>query len=154
MDFASYITGFTDGEGCFLISFNQRAKLKTGLEVQPSFSISQHKRNRKILEDIHSYFKCGGIHFSKRDQNYKWEVRSLSDILTKIIPHFEKYQLKTKKKDDFLIFREICFLMKESKHLNAKYLSEIIDKAYIMNESGKRKYTKSKLLRILNKKMR
>ena len=52
MEFKSYITGFVDGEGTFSVSFNYRAKLKTKIEVRPSFSISQHKRSLEILEKI------------------------------------------------------------------------------------------------------
>ena len=145
----SYITGFVDGEGCFMISFNKREKLVTGIEVRPSFSIGQNKRNLKILELIRDYFGCGAIRFSKKDQCYKYEVRSIGDLRKKIIPHFQKYPLKTDKKNDFQIFSCICDLVASSKHLNKEYLEEIIEKAYQMNESGKRKYKKDVLLRIV-----
>ena len=146
---SSYITGFVDGEGCFMISFNKREKMKTGIEIRPSFSIAQHKRNLKVLELIRDYFGCGAIRFSKKDQCYKYEVRSIGDIRKKIIPHFKEYPLKTSKKNDFQIFAYICDMIASSKHLNKTYLEEIIDKAYQMNESGKRKYTKEQLLRII-----
>ena len=151
MNFASYISGFVDGEGCFSISFNFRAKLNTGIEVRPSFSISQNKRNLQILKEIQTYFACGGLRFSKKDQNYKFEVRNLSDICDRVIPHFQKYSLKTTKMKDFELFSTICCLMRQSKHLNAQYLREIIQMAYQMNESGKRKYQQAKLLSVLDK---
>ena len=149
MDLPSYITGFTDGEGCFSISFNKREKLKTGIEIRPSFSIGQNKKNLGILKQIHAYFGCGAIRFSKSDQTYKYEVRSIKDIRSKIIPHFEKYPLLTNKKTDFEIFKQICDYIATSKHLNKKYLEEIVIMAYMMNESGKRKYTKEDILRIV-----
>ena len=145
----SYITGFVDGEGCFMISFNKREKLVTGIEVRPSFSIGQNKRNLKILELIRDYFGCGAIRFSKKDQCYKYEVHSIGDIRNKIIPHFKKYPLMTSKKADFQIFADVCDMIAASKHLNHKYLEVIIEKAYQMNESGKRRYTKEQLLRIV-----
>lgn len=144
-----YITGFVDGEGCFSISFNKREKLTTGLEVRPSFLIAQNKRNLKILELIRDYFGCGAIRFSKKDQCYKYEVRSIGDLRNKIIPHFKKYPLKTSKNADFQTFAYICDLISASKHLNKVYLEEIIELAYEMNESGVRKYTKDQLLRIV-----
>ena len=144
-----YITGFVDGEGCFMISFNKRAKMKTGIEVRPSFTVAQNKRNYEVLKQIRDYFGCGAIRFSKKDQCYKYEVRSIGDLRKKIIPHFKKYPLKTSKKADFLIFADICDMIAASKHLNKTYLEEIIDKAYLMNESGKRKYKKDELLRIV-----
>lgn len=149
MDFNSYITGFTDGEGTFSVSFNYRAKLKTKIEVRPGFSISQHKRSRKILDMIRNHFNCGGIRFSARDQNYKYEVRNINDLVNKIIPHFKKFPLLTSKKNDFLFFEDICQMVNKSYHLNSGYLSDIIDKAYQMNPGGKRRYTKKELLRFM-----
>lgn len=61
MEFKSYITGFTDGEGTFSVSFSHRAKLRTNIEARPSFSISQHKRNLEILKEIREYFGVGSI---------------------------------------------------------------------------------------------
>ncbi|MFC1710183.1 LAGLIDADG family homing endonuclease [Patescibacteria group bacterium] len=149
MDFASYITGFVDGEGTFSVSFCRRSKFKTNIEVRPSFSISQHKRNLEILKAIKTYFNAGFIRYSKRDQNYKYEVRSINDLNRKIIPHFKKYPPQTSKSKDFDLFEEICRYVVEKKHLNPNYLEEIINKAYLMNESGKRKYKKQNLLRFI-----
>ncbi len=149
MELSWYITGFVDGEGCFSVSFNQRAKLKTGIEVRPSFSIAQNKRSLNILKEIHSYFGCGAIRFSKYDQMYKYEVRSVKDLQKRIIPHFKKYPLKTAKQNDFAIFANICNLVAKSHHLNSDYLANIIHQSYLMNESGKRRYTKEQLLKIL-----
>lgn len=149
MEFASYISGFTDGEGSFSISFSVRPKLTTRIEVRPSFSISQHKRNLSTLKEINDYFGVGSIRFSKRDQNYKYEIRSIKDLNKKIIPHFIKFPLKTNKLKDFQKFSEICKMISANLHLNKKFLIEIIDKAYLMNESGKRKYKKSELLKLI-----
>ena len=148
-EFSWYITGFADGEGCFSVSFNRRAKLKTGIEVRPSFSIAQNKRSLQVLKDIHTYFGCGAIRFSKRDQMYRYEVRSISDIRKRIIPHFQKYPLQTSKARDFEIFAEVCELIHQSKHLNSDYLEQIIRKSYLMNESGTRRNTQEDLLKIL-----
>ena len=149
MDFSWYVTGFTDGEGCFSISFNRRAKLKTGIEVRPSFCLAQNKRSLQVLKDIHAYFGCGAIRFSKRDQMYKYEVRSIKDLTTRIIPHFQKFPLRTSKARDFEIFARVCVLISQSRHLNLQYITEIIHESYLMNESGSRRNTKEELLKIL-----
>lgn len=151
MDFNSYITGFTDGEGCFSVSFNQRSKLKTNIEVRPSFSISQKRYSLQVLESIQNYFQCGGIRYSKHDGTYKYEVRSLSDLNNIIIPHFQKYPLQTAKHNDFERFQKICLMMKQNLHQNSHKLEEIIETAYEMNTSGKRKYKKHDLLKLLTR---
>lgn len=151
MDFASYISGFVDGEGCFSVSFNLRSKLKTGIEVRPSFSIGQNKRSLKLLEEIQKYFNCGSIRFSRRDQCYKYETRDISELMRNILPHFKKFPLRSEKAKDFDIFCTICGYIAKTKHLNSKYLKEIIHLAYQMNRSGKRKYQEAELLRVLDK---
>lgn len=151
MDFSSYIVGFVDGEGTFNVSFSKRKKFKTGIEVRASFSISQHKRNLDILKEIQKFFNVGNIRYSASDQNYKYEVRVLNDLNEVIIPHFMKYNLKTSKKTDFNNFKTICSLMKQNKHLNLKYLKQIINIAYKMNNLGKRKYKKEELLKFVTR---
>jgi hypothetical protein len=47
-----FVTGLSEGEGCFCISFAVRAKLRTGLEARPSFSLSLNERDRELLEDL------------------------------------------------------------------------------------------------------
>ena len=148
MELAWYITGFADGEGCFSVSFNKREKLKSGIEIRPSFSLAQNKKNLQVLKIINTYFGCGAIRFSMNDQTYRYEVRSIKDLQTKVIPHFKKYPLQTAKISDFIKFEHICKLISQSKHLNEGYLEEIIEMAYSMNESGSRKYTRQDLLKI------
>lgn len=151
MKFASYISGFVDGEGCFLISFSKRDKLQTGIEVRPSFSVSQDERNLHLIKDIKSFFECGSIRYSKNDSNYKYEVRSLADLQKKINPHFEKYPLRSSKKEDFTNFRRVCNLMSKRRHCEFSGMKKIIELAMSMNLSGNRKYNKGKLLKILSK---
>jgi len=149
MEFGSYIAGFVDGEGCFSVSFTRRARLKTGIEVRPSFSISQNRKSLRALQRIKAYFGCGAIRFSKSDQTYKYEVRSIKDLRTRIIPHFQKYHLQTNKAQDFDKFSWICQMVATSKHLHIPTLERIIAEAYLMNEAGKRRYEQADLLKIL-----
>jgi hypothetical protein len=149
MEIESYITGFVDGEGCFSVSFSKRKKMKFGIEVRPSFSISQHRRNREIILEIQKFFGCGGVRFSKRDQNYKFEVRSVNDLVNKVIPHFENYPLQTTKKNDFLLFKEVCLLIYSNHHLNKDGLKKIIELSEKINKTGKKKYERESLLKLV-----
>ena len=141
METSSYITGFADGEGCFSVSFNLRSRLTTRIEVRPSFSISQKYFSLEVLKEIHAFFGCGSIRYCKNDGTYKYEVRSITDLQKRIIPHFIQYPLKTAKKHDFEKFMQICDLISRNLHLNKENLSKILDIAYQMNQSGKRKYS-------------
>src|SRR3989344_2603935 len=123
MEIESYITGFVDGEGSFLVSFSARDKLSNGVEVRPAFTVSQHKRSYDILVKLLQFFECGSIRFNKRDQTYKYEVRSLEELIFKIIPHFERHPLQTSKRADFERFKQVCILMQQKLHHEQKGIS-------------------------------
>ena len=149
MEIKSYIVGFVDGEGCFSVSFNLRKKLKNGVEIRPSFSVSQNERSKNIIFRLKEIFGCGSVRFSAKDNTYKYEVRSIKDLTKSIIPFFEKYPLQTSKQNDFILFKNICKTIKEGKHLSQKDLVSIINQAFQMNAAGKRKFRKDFLLQIV-----
>jgi len=144
-----WVVGFTDGEGCLCVSFSKRTKFKTGLEVRPSFSITQKPDSKLALNTIESFFPGGGLRYSKKDGTWKYEMRNLSHLVKTILPFFQKYPLKTEKNKDFVLFSQICLLMKSNQHLNQTGLENIIEKAFLMNSSGQRKYSKEYLLNSL-----
>lgn len=144
-----YITGLTEGQGYFFISFLLRTRLKLGIEVRPSFSISLNKRDLELIKLVRIFFNCGSVRFCSSDRCYKYETRSLWDIDKNIIKHFDKYPLLGSKQKDFLIFKNIILLMKNNGHKNKIILINIIEQAYNMNPLGKRKYSKDQLLSII-----
>ncbi len=135
-----YVTGFVDGEGCFCVSFSPKKSFKTGWEVRPSFSISQNKKSRDILFKIKNFFGCGEVRPSRKDNTYKYEVRSLEDLAERIIPHFEKYPLQTSKKKDYVAFKKVILLMKEKKHLTTEGIKEIAKILQKAPQTGRRIY--------------
>ena len=146
-----WVCGFVDGEGCFCVSFTIRKSMPCGIEVRPSFSISQKKHSLESLQIIHKFFDCGGIRYSKGDGTYKYETRSIQDIKNKILPFFEENNLFTKKKEDFTIFKNICKLILKGEHLNPYGLETIITQSYKLNGSGKRKHEINDLLKFISK---
>ncbi len=152
MEHPWYITGLVDGEGCFSVSFSLRKKMRYGIEVRPSFALSQHRRNIETVRALRAYFRCGSVRYSSRDHNYKYEVRSTRDLQRMILPHFTKYPLQTIKASDSNLLSQICDLIARNRHRTAAGLRQIIKLAYQMNEAGQRRYTKRQLLRLVNKK--
>lgn len=146
-----YVTGFTDGEGSFLVSFNRREKLLIGLEVRPSFSISQHERSSEIIFRIQNFFGCGSVRYDRHDQTYKYEVRSLEDLWCRIIPHFRSFPLQTSKRKDFETFERICSLMRMNEHRTSEGIENIMTLAYSMNNLGARRLELADLLQTVCK---
>lgn len=50
------ITGFIDAEGSFVIIFRKNLKLKLGFQVQASFQLRLHSKDRDLLLLIKSFF--------------------------------------------------------------------------------------------------
>lgn len=120
-----WIVGFTDGEGCFNISISQNKSYKTGFQVLPEFVVVQHKRDIKLLHGLKSYFKCGIVR-QNHGYLYSFRVGKLEDLVHIILPFFEKHQLKTMKKVDFLHFRRVVRLIEDGKHLSQEGLETIL----------------------------
>jgi hypothetical protein len=144
-----YISGYVDGEGCFSISFSKRDKFLVGWETKPSFSVSQNEDRAQILFLMQEIFKCGFIRRDFSDKTLKYEVRSLEDLICHIIPHFEEYPLVSDKQKDFEFFKKVCLLMQKQLHKNKNGLTKIMNLAFQMNPSGKRKYTKAEMQKAL-----
>jgi hypothetical protein len=143
-----FVSGLTEGEGCFCVSFAVRRKLRTGVEVRPSFSLSLNEKDLQLLRDLQAFFGCGWIRASKTDRTFKYEARAVNDLLDPIIPHFERHPLRGSKAKSFAAFADVCRMIEQGDHLRRDGLRSIIDVAYGMN-LGKRRFTQDDLLRAL-----
>lgn len=104
--------------GCFYVGIFQRKDMTVGCQVQSEFTVVQHERNIHIqkIHALKDFFGCGQVcpnHVSRKC----FKVRKKEDLLTKIIPFFEKYSLKTTKHLDFLKFREVLLLQAKKEDL-------------------------------------
>ena len=143
-----WISGFLQAEGCFHVSFT-KTSTKLGIEVRPSFSVTQPKKSVEILEHLKNYFECGSIRNSQKDHCKRYEVRSIADLVNKVLPHFEKHNLMFRKDEDLKLFKEICLLIHKNHHKNRESLAHIIEKAYKLNYGGRHKYEKETLLKLI-----
>lgn len=128
-----WITGFTDAEGCFSVQVVENSTHVTGWAIKPVFTIKLHKRDKELLIKIRSYFEEAGIVFI-RGKFAHYNVHSKKEIMEKIIPHFNKYSLITRKQKDFLIFKEILNIIDKKEHLNNDGLSKIIELKSSLNK--------------------
>ena len=128
-----YVSGFVDGEGCFSVLFGKRSKLKTGIEVRPSFSVSQGKSSKDLIQKFSLFFNTPDENIRSDRETLKYESRSLDHLVDEVIPHFDNYPLESNKQNDFLKFKQVCLLMKQEKHLTKTGLKEILEIAYSMN---------------------
>lgn len=133
-----WITGLVDGEGSFMVLFTPNSKFNTNWEVRPSFALSLKKEDKNILLSLKEYFGCGSVRFCKTDSTYKYEVRGLQDIHSRVIPHFDNYPLLIKRKE-YQVLRKVVFLMKAKKHLKLDGLKEISRLVSLINRRKDKK---------------
>ena len=139
----SWIVGFTDGEGCFTISIIRNTTTSIGWQVFPEFVISQGEKSKNVLFQIQEFFSCGIVKINRRHDNhrehmYRYCVRSIRELDEIIIPFFDKYQLHTSKRKDFLIFKKVVKIMSKSSKRDDKFLQRISKIVSFMNTKKKR----------------
>lgn len=120
----NYITGFTDGEGCFYIGLSPDKNYNSGYRVKLSFQIGLHEKDLGLLKLIISYFGVGKI--SKLASNsVLYRVTSI-DELKVIIDHFDRYPLISYKYKDYLLFKQAFELVKKKEHFSVEGLRKIV----------------------------
>lgn len=119
-----FVTGFLDGEGCFLISISKDNKFKTGWRVKHYFAIHIHKKDQALLEKINNFFNVGKIYVNK-DDSIQYLVFSVKKLQV-IRKHFEDYPLHTRKRADFELWIKAFELIQNKEHLTAPGIQKIV----------------------------
>jgi hypothetical protein len=132
---AQWIVGFVDGEGCFHVGINSHPEMTAGFQVLPEFTVVQHERDVQVLHALKSYFGCGVVRKNNGDR-MAYRVRGHEHLSKNIVPFFEKHPLKTRKRVDFVKFREIVNLMGRGEHLTRDGVEKIRAVAEEMNRKG------------------
>lgn len=144
-DLGWYLTGFTDGEGSFNISFKREMSYGIGWKVDLSFNVSQ--RGADIPTLFQQTLGCGTIRYRKDGVCY-FEIRRFSDIQNKVIPFFDYFSLKSKKAGDYRIFKKIVSLVLAKEHLTYDGMKTLLTLREPMNSGGKRKYSSEQILNL------
>jgi len=106
------VTGLVDGEGGFNCSILKTGAGSTGLTVKLEFKITQKSHSEGILHEVKNYYGCGSVVIDNRSTDTKkYHVTSISDILLKIIPHFNVYPCLTSKYLNFNDWKKIEIIM-------------------------------------------
>ncbi len=134
---SQWVVGFVDGEGCFYVGINPHPEMQTGFQVLPEFTVVQHERDVQILYALKSFFGCGVVR-RNHDQRMAFRVRGIKHLKERVIPFFEAHPLKTKKRIDFMRFREVVLLMARGEHLTPEGIERIREIAARMKAQRER----------------
>lgn len=143
-----WITGYVDGEGCFSVSFVRNATTKSGWQIFPEFVVTQGGKSTNSLEIIRNFFGCGKVYVNRRYDNhrehvYRYCIRSQKELRKIVIPFFEKYPLRTAKKEDFLHFRFILRQMELKRHFTRRGMEIIARRVEKMNRKKTSRFLES-----------
>jgi hypothetical protein len=141
----SWISGFTDGEGCFHISINKIPGMSLGWQVLPEFRVVQNEKDESVLYKIKDYFGFGDVKLNRKDHHgtrKEFRVRGIEN-LNKLIEFFNKYKLETSKKNDFENFSKVIQLMNNKEHLTKEGLDKIAKLISNMNRKPNLNYLES-----------
>ena len=129
-----FLTGFVDGEGCFLISIYKDNRNSTGWRVQLWFKIGLHIKDQDILKEIRNYLGVGclSVRGSEVFEFYAFSIEDLSVI----IDHFDKYPLLTQKAVDFELFKLAFNIVINKEHLTQGGLEKLVAIKASMNRKN------------------
>lgn len=123
-----FVTGFIDGEGSFGIHVYKNVKYNTGWDIRYYLKIKLHVKDMPVLLQIKSFFGgIGNISIDKKSQGVTYQIQSIKDINSVIIPHFTKYPLITQKLADFLLFKSAVEIVNQKEHLTPQGIQKIIN---------------------------
>jgi hypothetical protein len=90
---------------------------KLGFSIWLEFSISQHSRDRKLLDLIKDYFNCGEVYLKRENKYSYYRIAKFEDTFTKVIPFFQKYKLIGVKNKNFQDWCSTADLINKKEHL-------------------------------------
>lgn len=129
---SSWISGFVSGEGNFDVRISPSSN-KVGHRVQMRFRVSQHERDLNLMELIIKFFGTGSLYKYNGKSAVSLTIVNTSDIISIIIPFFNKYPLVGVKLLDYQDWCEISQLIKDGNHLTVEGLNKIRDIKSRMN---------------------
>jgi hypothetical protein len=107
-----YVSGLVDGEGSFAVSIvNRRGRWN----FNPKLQVGMRLDDAEILPWLLDYFGCGRYNeaLARTPPIGIFCVADLYSIVSRVLPHFDKFGLRAKKRHDYVIWREMVMLQAE-----------------------------------------
>lgn len=112
-----WVLGFIDAEGCFHVAIQNNRTLRMGVQVQLQFSVSQHTRDRALMEQFIPFFGGVGHVVKEGPTMVQYRIRGINDLSNHLYPFLDAHPLLTVKSKDYADFRLVHDLMAKGLHL-------------------------------------
>lgn len=129
----SWFSGFVAGEGYFGSYISKRTKA-----IFVWLQIHLRDDDAQILYEIKETLKCGRIHSRRNRERYgvsyhdqlNWECKDIGQCRFILMPLFDQYPLRAKKKRDYEIWRKLTIAISEGQHVNGnrEYVLDLCQK--------------------------
>lgn len=120
-----WVTGYTDGEGCFTIKTIAAKTTKIGYTVRLTYQVSVHHSEIELLYKLKSFFNNVGSIITT--ENYvSYRVTNFSDIINVIMPHFKAYPLQSTKLIPYYLFCAVANIIENNGHLTLSGYREVL----------------------------
>lgn len=137
-----FVRGIIDGDGSFNVSFASSRR-----RVQANFTVTMELSSISVLYELVDYFKGGAV-YSLPTVAARYQIQNFQEILSLIYPLYNITGFNTTKQDHFLKTIQVCEIVVNEGYKSNDNLKKIVDLAYEMNNSGKRrKLTKEEYLK-------
>jgi len=105
---------FVDGDGCFFVNQQKNSSNNTKETVYLKFQITQHLRDKILMENLIGFLGCGRIQEDLKRSVVNFIVTKHKDIAKVIIPIFNQHPLMFSKHLDYKDFCIVSTIMKKS----------------------------------------
>ena len=133
-----WLSGFTDGDGCFRINVRKSPAHKYGVSINLGFILTQHIRDLTLIQSLVGYLNCGGHSIATNSLSCEYHVYRTTDIINIILPFFQKYPLMGVKRLDFEDFVKAAQIIENKEHLTESGYQEIMALKEGMKKGRKR----------------
>lgn len=138
-DFGHWFAGMVDGEGSFTIRLLHRDR---SIYASVEFHIKLRDDDAAILHEIKETLGIGRLYSHKpaspnAGAQLLYQVYRIGDIIHVLIPLFEEYPLRSKKRRDFILWKRAARMIHLGQHLTASGHEEILQLKKQMEEGRK-----------------
>lgn len=128
-----WLSGFTDSEGCFTVSFLSACGNANGFRLR--YIVSQKSRvNLPILSHLILLFQGGAIEAHSKADNYSY-VLTGEKACYKVYSYFDQFTLKSKKYNSYQLWKEIHKRITNKEHLNSELRPGLVALASAFRQS-------------------